>query len=221
MISSKPNYFANKGPSSQSYSFSSSHIQMWELDYKEGWTSKNWCFWIVVLEKTLESSLDCKEIKSVNPKGNQSWIFRGETDAEVKAPILWPCDAKSWHIGKNSDAGKDWRQEEKGMMEDEMTGWHHQLNGHEFEQAPGDGEGQGDLVCCSPWVCKDSDTEQPKNNHGKESTCNARDSSPIPGLRRSLREENTIHSSILAWEIPWTEEPGGLQSMGSQESDMT
>ena len=107
------------------------------------------------------------------------------------------------------------------MMEDEMTGWHHQLNGHEFEQAPGDGEGQGDLVCCSPWVCKDSDTEQLKNNHGKESTCNARDSSPIPGLRRSLREENTIHSSILAWEIPWTEEPGGLQSMGSQESDMT
>ena len=123
---------------------------MWELDHKEGWAWKNWCFWTVVLEKTLESSLDCK-IKPINPKGNQSWIFIGRTDAEAEAPILWPPDAKSWLIGKDSDARKDRGQWEKGTTEDELVGWHHQLNGHEFEQAPGDGEGQGSLVCCSPW----------------------------------------------------------------------
>ena len=109
---------------------------MWELDYEESWESKNWCFWTVVL-KTLESSLDCKEIQPVNPRGNQPWIFIGRNDAEAETPILWPPDGKNWLIGKDSDAGKDWRQEEKGMTEDEMVGWHHQLNGHEFEQAPG------------------------------------------------------------------------------------
>ena len=113
---------------------------------------KNWCFWTVVLEKTLQSPLDCK-IKPDNPKGNQSWIFIGRTDAEAEAPIPWPPDAKSWLIGKDSDAGKDWRQE-KEMTEGEMMGWHHRLNGHEFEQAPGDGEGQGGLACFSPWVAK-------------------------------------------------------------------
>ena len=110
---------------------------MWELGHKEGWVPENWCLWTVVLEKTLESGLDCKEIKPVNPKGNQSWIFIGRTDAEVEAPVLWPPDVRSQLIGKNPDAGKDWRQEEKGMTEGEMVGWHHQLNAHEFEQAPG------------------------------------------------------------------------------------
>ena len=127
-------YFANKGPSSQSYGFSSSHVWMWDLDSKESWAPKNWCFWTVVLEKTLESPLNCKEIKPVNPKRNQSWIIIGRTDAaEAETPILWPPDAKSWLIGKDPDAGKDWKQEEKGMAEDEMVGCHHWLYGHEFE----------------------------------------------------------------------------------------
>ena len=114
----------------------------------ESWVLKNWCFWTVVLEKILESPLDCKEIKPVNPKGNQSWIFMGRTDAEAESPILWPPDAKNRLIRKDPDAGKDWRQEEKGMTEDEMVGWHHWLNGNEFERAPGVGEGQGSLACC-------------------------------------------------------------------------
>ena len=124
------------------------------LDYKESWALKNWCFWTMVLEKTLESPLDCKEIKPVNSKGNQSWIFTGRTDAEAETPILWPPDAKSWLIRKDPDAGKDWRQEEKAMREDKMTGWHHQFNGHEFEQTPGAGDGQGRLGCCSPLGCR-------------------------------------------------------------------
>ena len=114
-------HFADKGPSSQSYGFSSSHVWMWELDHREGWMLKNWCFWTVVLEKTPESPLDCKEIKPVHPKGNQSWIFAGMTDAEAETPIIWPADVKNWLIGKDSDAGKDRRQEEeKGMTEDEF-----------------------------------------------------------------------------------------------------
>ena len=116
----------------------------------------NWCFWTVVLEKTLESSLDCKEIKPVNPKGNQSWIFIGRTDGEAEIPILWPHDVKNWLTGKDLDARKDWRQEEKGMTEDEMVVWHHWLDGHEFEQAVGVGDGQGSLACC-PWGVKKSD----------------------------------------------------------------
>ena len=130
---------------------------MWELDYKEGLAPKNRCLCTVVLEKTLESFLDSKEIKLVNLKRNQPWIFIGRTTAEAEAPILWPPDAKSWLIGKDPEAGKDWRQEEKGTTEDEMVGWHHRLNGQEFEQAPGDGDGQGSLVCCSPWGHKESD----------------------------------------------------------------
>ena len=122
-------YFANKGPSSQSYGFSSSHVWMWELDHKESWVVKNWCFWTVVLEKTLESPLDCKEIQPVHPKGDQSLVFIRRTDAKIETPILWPPDAKSWLIWKDPDAGKDWRQEEKLMTEDEMVGWHHWLNG--------------------------------------------------------------------------------------------
>ena len=125
-------YFVNKSPSSQGYGFSSGHVWVLELDYKESWELNNWCFWTVVLEKTLESPLDCKEIQSVNPKGNQSWIFIGRTDAEAETPILWPPRVKSWHTGKDSDAGRHWGQEEKGMTEDEMAQWHHWLDGHEF-----------------------------------------------------------------------------------------
>ena len=128
--------------------FSSSHVWMWEFDHKEGWVPKNSCFQTVVLEKTLESPLGSKEIKPVNPKGNQPWIFIERTDVEVETPILWPPDGKRRLIGKDSDAGKDWRQEEKEMAGDEMVGWHHQLNGHEFVQTPGDSEEQGSLVCC-------------------------------------------------------------------------
>ena len=131
---------------------------MWELNHKEGQASKNWCFRIMVLEKTLESPLDCKEIQPVHPKGSQSWIFIGRTDVEAETPIPWPPDAKSWLIGKDPDAGKGWRAEEKGMTEDEMVGWHHLLSGHEFEQTPGDGEGQESLVCFSPWGRKESNT---------------------------------------------------------------
>ena len=132
-IKKQRHYFANKVPSSQSYDFSSSHVWMWELDCEESWAPKNWCFWTVVLEKTLESPLDCKEIQSVHPKGNQSWIFIGRTDAEAETPILWPPDVNYWLIWKDPDAGKDWRGEEKGMAEDETVGWHHWLNLHEFE----------------------------------------------------------------------------------------
>ena len=136
-------------------------VWMWELDYKESWALKNWYFWTVVLEKALESPLDCKEKKPVHPKGNQSRIFIGRTDAVAETPILWPPDAKNWLIVKDLDAGKDWRQEEKGTTEDEMIRWHHQLNGHEFEQAPGVADGQGSLASCSPWGRKELDmTEQ-------------------------------------------------------------
>ena len=156
-------YFADKGPYSQSYSFSSSHVWVWQLDHKEGWVLKNCYFWALVLEKTLESPLDRKEIKLVNPKGNQSWIFTGRTAAKAEAPILWPPDAKSWLIRKDPDAGKDRRQEEKGMKQDEMIGWHDWLKGHGFVQALGDGEGQGSLACCSPWGLKESDMTERLN----------------------------------------------------------
>ena len=123
---------------------------MWELGHKERWVLKDWRFWTVVLAKTLESPLDCKEIPPVHPRGNQSWIFIGRTYVEAETPILWLPDAKNWLIRKDPDAGKDWRQKEKGTTEDEMVGWHHWLNGHEFEQTPGVGDGQGGLACCSP-----------------------------------------------------------------------
>ena len=152
-----------KGPSSQSYGFSSSHVWMWELDYEESWAPKNWYFWTVMLEKTLESPLDCKEIQPVHPKGNHSWIFIGRTDAEAETPILFLPDVKNWLIGKDPNAGKDWRWEEKGTTEEEMVGWYHWLDGHEYEQAPGVGDRQGSLVCCSPWCRKESDTTERLN----------------------------------------------------------
>ena len=161
-IKNQRHSFADKGPSSHSYVFSTSHVWMWELDYKEGWVLKNLCFWTLVLEKTLESLLDCKEIQPVNPKGNQSWIFIGMTDAEAGVPILRPPDVKNWLTGKDPDAGKDWRQE-KGKIEDEMVGGHHQLDEHELEQAPGIGDGQGGLACCSPWSLKELDTTERLN----------------------------------------------------------
>ena len=130
-IKQQRHYFVNKGPCSQGYGFSSGRVWMWESDWKESWAPKNWCFWTVVLEKTLESPVDYKEIQSVHPNGDQSWVFFGKTDVEAETPILWPPDVKSWLTGKDPDAGKDWGQE-KGRTEDEMVGWHHQLNGHGF-----------------------------------------------------------------------------------------
>ena len=155
-IQKQRHQFANKGLSSQSYGFSSGHVWMWELDYKESPALENWCFWTVVLEKTLESPLDFKEIKPVHPKGNQSRLFIGRTDVAAETPILWPPDAKNWLNEKDPDAG---RQEEKargeGMTEDENVGWHHWLNGHGFELTPGIGDGQGGLACCSLWGHKE------------------------------------------------------------------
>ena len=145
----KQKHFANKVLSSQSYGFSSSQAWIWELDYKESWAPKNWCFWTVVLEKTVESPLNCKEIQPVH-SGDQPWDFFGRTDVEAETPILWPPNVKSWLIGKDLDVGKDWWQE-KGTSEDGMVRWHHRLNGHEFESTLGVGDGQGVLACGSPW----------------------------------------------------------------------
>ena len=186
-----------------------SHVWMWELDYKESWVPKNWCFWTVLL-KILESPLDCKEIKPVNRKGNQSWIFIGRTDAEAETPILGPPDAKNWLIWKDTDAGKDWMQEKQTT--DEMVGWHHQLDGHEFEQALGVGDGQGSLTCCSPW----------SHRVGHDWTelslplyvCIA--SSLLIHL---LMDIYVVSMSWLLWvvlELWWTGKPGVLQSMGLQ-----
>ena len=137
---------------------------MWELDYKEkSWVPENWCFWTVVLERTLESPLDCKEIQPVHPKGNQSWIFIERTEVEAETPIVWLPDAKSRLIWKDPDAGKDGRQENKGTTEDKMTGWHHRFDGHEFEQALGVGDGQGSLPCYSPWDCQELDRTERLN----------------------------------------------------------
>ena len=153
-IKKQTHHFASKGPFSQSYGLSSSHVQMWELDHKKGQEPKNWCFQ-TVLEKTLKSSLDSKKIKPVNPRGYQPWIFTGRTDTE--ALILRPLDLKGWLIGKDPDSGKDWGQEERGTTEDEMVGWYHRLNVHEFEQTLGNSEGQGSLTCWNLWGPKESD----------------------------------------------------------------
>ena len=168
-IRKQRHHFSDKGPYSQSYGFSSSHVCMWELDYKESWATEELMLLNWVLEKTLKSPLDSKEIKPVNPKGNQSWIFIGRTDAEAKTSIIWPHHAKNGLIGKDPDAGKDWRWEEKGMTEDGMVGWPHRLTQHKFEQAPGDSEGQGSLACCGPWghkVGHDWVTEQQQVHSG-------------------------------------------------------
>ena len=136
---------------------------MWELDYEENWAPKNWCFWTVVLEKTLESPLNYKKIQPVHPKGDQPWVFFGRNDDNAETPILWPPHVKSWLIGKDPDAGRDWGQEEKETTEDEMAGWRQRLDGHKFEWTPGVGDGQGGLVCCDSWSRKESDTTERLN----------------------------------------------------------
>ena len=148
-------HFVNKGPSSQSYDFSSSPVQMWELDHKKGWVLKNWYFRTVVVKKFIKSPLHSENIKPINPKGNQPWIIIGRTDAEAQAPILWPPDAKSWLTVKDPDAGKDWGKKGKGKTEDKIVEWYHQHSGHEFEQTPRDSEGQGSLARCCPWGRKE------------------------------------------------------------------
>ena len=168
---------------------------MWELDRKEGWAPKSWCLRFVVLEKTLESPLDCKDIKPVHPKGNQPLIFIERTDVEAEAPILWPPDAKSWIIGKDLDAGKDWRQKEKGMTEDEMVGKHHRVNAHESELTPGDSEGQGSLVCWGSWGCKESDTTWQLNNNKRhrKPVCRATAACPEAGGQGRVYFSYTNH----------------------------
>ena len=150
-------HFADKGLFSQSYGFSSGHVWMWELDHKESLAPKDWCFRTAVLKKTLESPLDCKVIQSVNPKGNQSWIFIGRTNAKAETPIFWSHHARSWLIGQDSEARRDWRQEEKGTTKDGMAGWHHGHDGREFEWTPGNDDEQGGLACCDSWGRKQSD----------------------------------------------------------------
>ena len=176
-IQKERHYFANKGPSSQGYGFSYGHVWIWDLDCKESWAPKNWCFWTVVLEKTLESPLDCKEIKPVSPEGTQSWMYTFEglmlkLKLQYLGYLMWRANwlEKSWlfpniRVWKDWCCWMDWRQEEKETTEDEMVGWHHQLNGHEFEQAPGDGEGQGSLACCRPWGHKELDMTEWLNNN--------------------------------------------------------
>ena len=170
-IKKQRHHFADKGPHGQSYGFSNSCVWMWDLDHKEDWTPKNLCFPTVVLEKTPESPSDSKGVKLVNLKWNQSWIETGRINAEAEAPILWPPDVKSWFIGKDPDAGKDWGQEAKEVTEDGMVEWHHRLNGHEFQQIPGDSEGQGSLTCCRPWSWKMSDMTWRLSNNNIKFMC--------------------------------------------------
>ena len=204
-------YFANKGPSSQSCGFSSSHVWMWDLDYKESRAPKNWCLWTVVLEKTLGSPLDFKEIQPVHPKGDQSWVFTGRTDAEAETPILWPPDAKNWLIGKDPDAGRDWGQEEKGTTEDEMAGWHHQSNGYVLGQTLGDGEGQGSLMCWSPWGHEELDTTwQPNNNKGSMQWRVAETKAGVASKARLgsldfLGQAVESHAKALSLAVVWLE----------------
>ena len=162
---------------------------MWELDYKGSWVPKNWCFWTVVLEKTLENPLDCKEIQPVHPKGDQAWVFIGRTDAEAETPVLWPPPVTSWLIGKDPDAWRGWVQEEKGMTEDEMAGWHHRLDGHGFEWTPGVGDGQGGLACCDSWGRKESDTTEQLT---------------WTGLNISLLLYQEFLIGVYKWHIIWT-----------------
>ena len=246
-IKNQRHHFVNKGPSSQGYSFPSGHVWMWELDYKESWAQKNWCFWTMVLEKALESPLDYKEIQPIHPKGDQSWVFIGRTDAEAETPILWPPDAKSWLIWKDPDVGKDWGQEEQGVTEDKMVRWPHWLNRHVFRWTLGVGDGQGGLAWYSSWGHKESDRTE-RLNWTELNLMNwfwkFFKSKCLRGLSRwlsvtyrilplsmwemkelwvrslgqedPLEKEITIHSSILVWEIPWTEKPSRLPSMRSQ-----
>ena len=165
-VEQQRHYSADKGPYSQSYGLPSGHVRLWQLDFKEGRMPKNWCLWTLVLEKTPESPLDSKEIRPVNLKGYQPWVFTGRTDTEADAPVFWSSDPHRWLIAKVADAGKGWGQK-KWAAEDEMTGWHHQCNEHELGQTSGDGEGQSSLVCCSLWDCKGSDMTGRLNNSNR------------------------------------------------------
>ena len=171
--------------------FFSSHVWMWELDHKESWVVKNWCFWTVALEKTLESLLDCKEMKPVHPKGNQSWIFIGKTDAEAEAPILWPPDGKNWLIWKDPDVWKDWRQEEKGTTENDTVGWHHQLYGREFEPTLRDGEGKGSLACAVHGIAK-SQTQLSGRTTEQQQVA----------VKKSLKAPEKVKSLMVVSSIP-------------------
>ena len=165
---------------------------MWELDYKESWVLKNWCFWTVVLEKTLESTLDWKQVQPVHPKGDQSWVFIERTDAKAETPVVWPPHAKSWLIGKDPDAGRDWGQEEKGTIEDEMAGWHHRLYGHEFEWTLGVGDGQGCQACCDSWGCKELDTTERLNWLTEQR---------MPESQLLTRAKHISWSHLFLWEV--------------------
>ena len=167
---------------------------MWELDCEEGWAPKNWCFWTVVLGKTLESPLDCKETQPVHPKGVQPWVFFGRTDAEAETPVLWPSHAKSWLIGKDSDAGRNWEQEEKGMTEDEMAEWHHRLDECEFEWTLGVSDGQGGLACCNSWGRKELNTTEPLNWTELRVILNWAES------KKSLAHAQILYFSL--WKLP-------------------
>ena len=176
-IEKQRHYFVNEGPSSKGYGFFSGHVWMWELDCEESRAPNNWCFWTVVLEKTLERPLNFKEVQPVHPKGDQPWVFIGRTDAKAEIPVLSPPDEKNWLIGKHPDAGRDWGKEERGMTEYEVVGWHHQFNGHGFGWTPGVRDGQGGLACCGSWDCKEFDmtewlkwTETWFNNNEKHSS---------------------------------------------------
>ena len=172
-------YFAENVQYNQSYDFSSCNVWMWQLHHKEWWAMKNWWLWTVVLDKTLESPFKYKEIKPVNPEGNQSWIFIGRTDAEAETSVVWPPDLKKWLIWKDPDPGKDWRQEEKRTTEDEMVGWHHRCDGLEFEQTLVIGDGQGSQFCCCPWDCKKSDTTELLNWESHAVVINNTEKSPV------------------------------------------
>ena len=201
---------------------------MWELDCEESWVLKNWCFWTVVLEKTLESPLDCKEIQPLHSEGDQPWDFFGRNYAKAEAPVLWPPHAKSWLIGKDSDAGRDWGQEEKGTTEDEMAGWHHRLDGCEFEWIPGVGDGQGGLACCDSCGGNESDmTEWLNWTDGLfRASLLAQTVKNPPTMRETWvwslgwedpqAEDMTTYSSILAWRISMNRGASGLQSLGLQ-----
>ena len=223
---------ANKGLYNQGYSLLSGHLRLWKLDCKEGRLPKNWCLRTVVLEKTPESPLDCKEIKPVNLKGDEPWIFTEKTDAEAEVSVFWSSDVSRQLIGKVLDAGKDWGQKEKWASEDEMAAQHHQCNEHELGQTPGDGEGQGGLVYCSLWGCKEWDMTGWLNNNNNELFMGFPSGSAVKNLPamqelqgvwvQSLGREDPLeegmatHSNILSWRTAWTEEPGRLQSIGSQ-----
>ena len=201
-------------------------VWLWELDRKEGRTPKNWCLRTVVLEKTPESPLDCKEIKPVNLKGDEPWIFTGRTDVEAEVSVFWSSDVSRQLIGKVPDAGKDWGQKEKWASEDEMAGQHHRCNEHELQQTPGDGERQGGLVCCSLWGCREWDMTGWLNNNSNELFMDFPSGSAVKNLpamqelqgvwEDPLEEGLATHSNILSWRIARTEEPGRLQSTGSQ-----